>query len=113
MFLRSWAPVFLASAFFATAPPAMQVKSDADALSLQRFDVLWVVTYIDDAGREAIAQAPAASGEIVPLMAVDSERLQSIVDAGKMIAASRHIKLRLIRFSQRTDIGEFAPAASP
>jgi hypothetical protein len=85
--------VFVASALFATTPPAVHVKSDADALSLQRFDVLWVVTYIDDAGREAIAQAPAASGEIVPLMAVDRERLQSIIDAGKMIATSRHIKL--------------------
>jgi hypothetical protein len=108
-----WALLFVASAFFATAPPTMHVKSDGDALSLQRFDVLWMVTYIDDAGRETIAQAPAASGELVPLMAVDGGRLQSIIEAGKMIAATRHIKLRLIRFSQRSDIGEFAPTMSP
>ena len=113
MFLRSCALVFVASGFFATAPASVQVKSDADALSLQRFDVLWIVTYIDNAGRETIAQAPAASGELVPSMAVDGGRLQSIIEAGKMIAAARHIKLRLIRFSQRSDIGEFAPGVSP
>jgi hypothetical protein len=44
------APVFVASAFFATAPPSVQVKSDANAFALQRFDILWLVTYIDDVG---------------------------------------------------------------
>jgi len=63
--------------FFATAPPSVQVKSDANAFALQRLDILWLVTYIDDAGREVIAHAPAASGELVPLMAADGERLQS------------------------------------
>ena len=113
MFLRSCALVFAASAFFATAPPSVQVKSDANAFALQRFETLWLVTYINDAGLETIAQAPAPSGELVPLMAADGERLQSIIEAAKVIAATRHIKLRLIRFSQRSDIGEFAPAVSP
>jgi hypothetical protein len=113
MFLRSCALVFAASAFFATAPPSMQVKSDANAFALQRFETLWLVTYINDAGLETIAQAPAPSGELVPLMAADGDRLQSIIEAAKVIAATRHIKLRLIRFSQRSDIGEFAPAVSP
>ena len=113
MLFRSCALVFAASTFFATASPSMQIKSDANAFALQRFDILWLVTYIDDAGRETIAQARAPSGELLPLMAADGARLQSIIEAGKVIAASRHIKLRLVRFSQRSDIGEFAPAESP
>jgi hypothetical protein len=112
MFLRSCVLVFVVSAFFTTGPP-QRVKTDDDTFVAQRFETLWLVTYINDAGLETIAQAPAASGEFVPLMAADGERLQSIIEAAKVIAASRHIKLRLIRFSQRSDIGEFAPAVSP
>jgi hypothetical protein len=113
MFLRSGVLVFVVSAFFTTGAPPQRVKTDGETFAVQRFETLWLVTYINDAGLEAIAQAPAPSGELVPLMAADGERLKSIIEAGKVIAASRHIKLRLIRFSQRSDIGEFAPAVSP
>jgi hypothetical protein len=65
----------------------------------------------DAAGHETIAEARTASGGMAPLMAADDDRLQSIIEAGKMLATSRHIKLRLVKFSERSEIGEFAPVS--
>jgi hypothetical protein len=88
----------------------IQAAQDAGSPAVHRFENLWVVTYIDAAGLETIAAARAASGEMAPLMAVDDERLQSIIEAGKMLAAGRHVKLNLVKFSQRSEIGVFSPA---
>ena len=92
-------------------PPTQATKPDGDAPAVQRFENLWLVTYIDAEGRETVAQARTASGEMAPLMAADEERLQSIIEAGKMLATSRHIKLRLVKFSQRSEVGEFSPVS--
>lgn len=89
--------------------PGQAAKRDSSAPAVHLFENLWVVTYIDDTGYESVAEARAASGEIAPLMAVDEERLKSIIEAGKMLAATRQIKLRLLKFSQRSEIGEFLP----
>ena len=89
--------------------PGQAAKRDANAPAVHLFESLWMVTYIDDTGLETVAEARAASGEMAPLMAVDEERLKSIIEAGKMLAATRQIKLRLLKFSQRSEIGEFQP----
>ena len=75
----------------------------------RRMDKLWVVTFLDEAGVETIAQARLTSGETVPLMAVDQDRLSSIIEASKSIASARKIKLRLVEFGSRSDVGEFSP----
>ena len=109
MLIRSRAVAFAVSVFFTTISP-QRIKSEADVSAVQRFDTLWLVTYFDTSGRETIARGTAPTGELVPLMATDEERLQSIIGAGKAIAAARRIKLRLVKFTQRSEIGEFAPA---
>ena len=91
--------------------PIQAAQRDADTPAVHRFENLWVVTYIDAAGLETVAEARAASGDMAPLMAADDERLQSIIEAGKMLAATRRVKLHLVKFSQRSDIGVFSPAA--
>jgi hypothetical protein len=97
---------------FLTIIPSIQAaKPEADAPAVERLQNLWLVTYIDATGRETVAQARAASGDMAPLIAADDERLQSIIEAARMLAASRHMKLRLVKFSQRSEIGEFAPAS--
>jgi hypothetical protein len=76
---------------------------------VQRFETLWLITHINDAGLETIVQARLSSGEIVPLIATDRERLSSIVEAGRAISRDRKIKLRLIKFTERSTIGEITP----
>lgn len=106
-------PLLVALSVFSTAPSYQQVKSDSEGNFVQRFRELWLITYIGENGTETIADAPAATGEMVPLIAADNDRLQSIIAAGKQIAATRHIKLRLVKFTERSDVGEFAPSTSP
>jgi hypothetical protein len=48
---------------------------------IQRINQLWFVTYVNEAGQEIVVQAKAATGEYVPLIAVDSTRLESIMSA--------------------------------
>jgi hypothetical protein len=109
MLIRSCAVAFAVSVFITTISP-QRIKSEADVFVVQWFDTLWLVTYIDASGHETIARAPAPTGELVPLMATDEGWLQSIIEASKAIAASRRIKFRLVKFTQRSEIGEFAPA---
>jgi hypothetical protein len=76
---------------------------------IQRIDKLWLVIYIDKAGQEVVAQAKAATGEYVPLIAVDAERLESVMEAARGIAKANNLKMRLIKFSNRLDIEDIAP----
>jgi hypothetical protein len=76
---------------------------------IQRIDQLWLVTYVDDAGREIVVQVKAVTGEYVPLIAVDSVRLESITAAAYGLAQARNVKMRLIKFTKRLDIEDIAP----
>jgi hypothetical protein len=53
----------------------------------QRMEKLWVLTSINGEGDETIAQTRSPTGELVPLMAVDQQRLESIIALGKQTAA--------------------------
>jgi hypothetical protein len=92
--------------------PALEKRIDFKAASPPsptHFEKLWLVTYLNEAGVEAIAQGRASSGEVVPLIATDAERLSSIVEAGRAIASARKVKMRLVEFSSRSEVGEFTP----
>ena len=66
---------------------------------IQRLHQLWLVTYIDNAGQEVVAQAKLLTGEYAPLIAADAERLESVMDAAHGIAKARNLKMRLIKFT--------------
>jgi hypothetical protein len=102
--------MFVASAFFTTAP-TQQIKSDGEPPTV--LDKLWIVTAVDSAGQEGIAQATTSTGQIVPLIAADQDRLEEIREAGRLLAAAHHMKLHLVLFSQRSDVAEFTPTVSP
>jgi len=53
---------------------------------IQCINQLWFVTYVNEAGQEIVVQAKAATGEYVPLIAVDSTRLESIMAAARGLA---------------------------
>jgi hypothetical protein len=70
---------------------------------------LCLVTYIDNAGQEIVAQAKVVTGEYAPLIAADAERLQSEMEAAHGIAKARNLKMRLIKFTNRLDVENIAP----
>jgi hypothetical protein len=76
---------------------------------VQRINQLWLVTYINEAGLETVAQAKLVTGEYVPLIAADAERLESVMEAAHGIAKAKNLKMRLIKFTNRLEIEDIAP----
>jgi hypothetical protein len=90
---------------------ATQLKADVDSAphSIQRMETLWMLTYVNADGVETIAQTRSPTGETFPLMAIDQGRLESIITLGKQISAANKVKLTLVEFSHRSDVGEIKP----
>src|ERR1700726_4431153 len=76
---------------------------------IQRINQLWLVTYINEAGLETVAQAKLVTGEYVPLIAADAGRLESVMEAARDIAKAKNLKMRLIKFTNRLEIEDIAP----
>ena len=75
----------------------------------QRITQLWLVTYINEAGQETVAQAKLVTGEYAPLMAADAARLESMMPAAHGLAKANNLKMRLIKLTNRLDIEDIAP----
>ena len=69
------------------------------------------MTDLNEAGLEVVAQAKLANGDKTPLIAADADlaRLESIIPAARDLAKTNHIKLRLIKFTNRVDIEDIVP----
>jgi hypothetical protein len=76
---------------------------------VQYINQLWLVTYIDEAGQELVAQAKAATGDYVPLIAADAARLESMMSAARGVAKANKLKMRVIKFTNRLDVEEILP----
>ena len=74
-----------------------------------RINQLWLVTYVNEKGLEAVAQAKLQGGDYAPLIAADLARLASMLPAARDLATTRNIKMRLIKFTNRVDIGDIVP----
>ena len=86
-----------------------QIDFNATSPGIQRINQLWLVTYINEAGLETVAQAKLVTGEYVPLIAADAERLESVMEAAHGIAKAKDLKMRLIKFTNRLEIEDIAP----
>jgi hypothetical protein len=75
----------------------------------QRIQQVWAITIYNDAGVETIIQARLSSGETLPLIATNLEHLNAVKVAASAIAREQHVKLRLVKFSQRSDLGDIVP----
>ena len=75
----------------------------------QRITQLWLVTYRNETGLEVVAQAQLTTGEYAPMIAADLARLESMVPAARELAKTKHVKMRLIKFTNRVDIEDIAP----
>jgi hypothetical protein len=100
----------LTAAFLSLSPPEHQIDFKMTSPDgVQRIDHLWIVTYIDDAGREVVAQAKLTTGDYAPLIAADAARLESMMPAARGIAKANNIKMRLVKFSGRLEVQDIAP----
>jgi hypothetical protein len=76
---------------------------------IERINQLWLVTYINEAGQETVAQAKLVTGEYAPLIAADVARLESMMPAARGLAKANNLKMRLIKLANRLDIEDIAP----
>lgn len=99
-----------AAAFLRSSGPQHQVDLKMTTPDgIQRLDQLWLVTYVDDARREVVAQAKLTTGEYAPLIAADAARLESMMPAARGLAKANNITMRLIKFTGRLDVEEIRP----
>jgi hypothetical protein len=95
----------------ALSSPIRQHQIDDSSLDSQRINQLWLVTYLNEAGLEVVAQAKLANSDKMLLIAADADlaRLESMIPAARDLAKTNHIKLRLIKFTNRVDIEDIVP----
>jgi hypothetical protein len=98
----------LAAALSSPVPPH-RIDFSTPGSDSQRLNQLWLVTYINETGLEVVAQAKLTTGDYAPLIAADQARLESMVPAARELAKASHIKMRLIKFTNRVAIQDIAP----
>ncbi|SHK69812.1 hypothetical protein [Bradyrhizobium lablabi] len=76
---------------------------------VQRLEQLWVVTYVDNGGREIVARAKLTTGDYAPLIAADAARLESIIPVAREIAKANNVTLQIVKFSNRLIVEEIKP----
>lgn len=76
---------------------------------VQRINQIWMIVLIDKTGVENVAQAKLATGEYVPLIAADAARLESMVGIAREMATAMNVQMKVIRFTNRTDLQEIRP----
>ena len=86
-----------------------QIDYSTGAPDSQRINQLWLVTYLNQAGLEVVAQAKLETGEYAPLIAADSARLESMLPVALALATARNVKMRLIKFTNRVDVQDIVP----
>ena len=89
--------------------PQHQIDFSMPGPDSQRINQLWLVTYINEAGQETVAQAKLVTGEYAPLIAADAARLESMMPAARGVAKANKLKMRLIKFTNRLDVEEILP----
>jgi hypothetical protein len=86
-----------------------QIDFKMSSDGIERINQLWLVTYINEAGLETVAQAKLVTGEYAPLIAADAARLESMMPAARGLAKANNLKMRLIKLSNRSDIEDIVP----
>jgi hypothetical protein len=85
------------------------IAYSAGEVDANQINQLWLVTYRDATGLEIVAQAKLTTGDYAPLIAADLARLESMVPAARELARTKHMKLQLIKLTNRVEIQEIAP----
>jgi hypothetical protein len=75
----------------------------------QKIEHVWMVISSDEEGEGVCAAPLFGSGSLVPLIAADEERLESILPIAKILARESGKTIKLIKFSVREDVMEITP----
>jgi hypothetical protein len=75
---------------------------------LPRIDCLWTFLSIDDDGNEGVCAASLMGpGTIIPLIAADEKRVESLMPVAQQLAAESGRIIRLVKFTSREVISQF------
>jgi hypothetical protein len=74
--------------------------------TLPQIDQLWLVVSVDANDANEGVCAAMVNGVMMPLIAADEKRLDQIKTLALAVKRKTGMKLKLIRFSQREEIGE-------
>jgi hypothetical protein len=100
---------FCLAAALSSTVPQHRIDFSVRGPDGQRLNQIWLVTWIDEAGLEVVVQVKQTDGSFTPLIAADASRLESAVAAAQDLATTHKIKLHLIKFNNRVDLGDILP----
>lgn len=75
----------------------------------QKIEHVWMVISSDDEGEGICGASLFGTSSLVPLMAADEARLESILPFAKILARETGMTIKLIKFSVREEVMEITP----
>ena len=89
----------------AVQPVAVELRAPPNYMG--RIDRIWAFLSLDDGGEGMVA---APFGDLmVPLIAADKARLESLIPMARRLATLLGKPIRLAKFDQRTDVEIYQP----
>jgi hypothetical protein len=87
----------------------MAAEPDAPVLlvplnTMPRIERIWAWLSVDAAGNEGVLAGPSPFGGLMPLIAADEARLESLRPMARAIAAGAKMRIVLARFETRADL---------
>lgn len=77
-----------------------------------RIDEVWLFVSTDETGEGICAGPLMGPGSLVPLIAADEARLNSLIPVAQQIAKQSGKSIKLIKMSQRTELMTIGPFGS-
>jgi hypothetical protein len=77
--------------------------------TLQRIDAIWAFVSVDEHGNEGLCAAPYEGFGMLPLIAADAARLQSLMPVARHLARQSGMRIRLIKLSTREELATYEP----
>jgi len=74
-----------------------------------RIDSMWVFISCDETGEGVCAAPLMGPGSLIPMIAADEARLQSLLPIARAIAAQTNKTIKLVRFTTREEIQTIIP----
>ena len=77
-----------------------------------RIDQVWLFVSLDETGEGVCAAPILGAGSLVPLIAADEERMKALIPWAKKLAEMSGKQVKLVKFSQRSEVMAFQPDGS-
>jgi hypothetical protein len=77
--------------------------------TLQSIDEVYLFVSSDEDGEGVCAGPLLGPGSMVPLIAADKARLDSLIPVARQLAKASGTKIKLVKFTTRTEVMEIDP----